>query len=180
MVDATAGRPETNEVRSSWPSAIELRLGDGSGSRGAGTGVEQAQLTEHLARAQDGQEVLAAVDAGEPELDLALSDHVEPITAVTLAKEDVATFKTRRRHRLHQGFGGARHPVRRRGVLVYDINVHGAQSARACVLGSGPSTVTSTLAGVSAPSNSETPVALTRRARKDLPNAGRALSQRTV
>jgi hypothetical protein len=73
----------------------ELCLGDGRGSRGARTGVEEAQLAEHLTRAQDRQEVLSAVDAGEPELDLALADHVEPIALVALAKENVAPLEMR-------------------------------------------------------------------------------------
>jgi hypothetical protein len=109
----------------------QLRLGDGSGGRGAGTGVEQAQLAEHLTWAQDGQEVLAAVDTGQPELDLALTDDVEPITAVALSKKDVSTFETRRRHRAHEGACGVVIQCGEEGALSHDINVHTGQSVRA-------------------------------------------------
>jgi len=124
----------------------ELGLGDGSGGRGAGTGVEEAELAKHLARAQDGQEVLAAVDAGTPELDLALADHVEPIPTVAFAKEDVAALEVRSCHRLHQGPGGLVVQGSEERGSSYDVDVHGAQSARARRFG-GLSTTPISLTG---------------------------------
>jgi len=113
----------------------ELCLGDGSGGRSAGTGVEEAELAEHLAGTQDGQEVLAAVGAGEPELDLAFADHVEPISPVTLVKEDVAALEMRRRHRLHQGSSGLVVQGGEERGSSYGVDVHGGQSARAPPIG---------------------------------------------
>jgi hypothetical protein len=46
----------------------DLRLGDRGGRGGARPGIEQRQLAEHLAGAEDGQQVLAAVAAGAPSL----------------------------------------------------------------------------------------------------------------
>ena len=116
----------------------QLRLGDSCGSCRAGTGIEQAQLAEHLTWPQDRQEVLAPVDTGQSELDLALTDHVEPVTAVALTKEDVATLETRCCHRLHQGVRGVVIQCGEEGCLSYDINVHDAQSARAGMGGRDP------------------------------------------
>ena len=77
----------------------DLGLGDGGGGGGARARVEQRQLAEHLARAEDRQEVLAAVAAGAAELDLALADDVEPVALVALVEEDVAALEPRRAHR---------------------------------------------------------------------------------
>ena len=55
-----------------------------------GTGVEERELAEHLARAEDGQEVLAAVGGGAAELHLAVEDDVELVARVALVEEHVA------------------------------------------------------------------------------------------
>jgi hypothetical protein len=82
--------------------AHELGLGDGGRGHGARARVEEAQLAEHLAGAEDRHEVLAAVAAAAPELDLALADHVEPVTLVALVEQDVTALQTALGHRAHQ------------------------------------------------------------------------------
>ena len=72
-----------------------LRLGDGGGGRGARARVEERELAEHLAGAEDGEEVLAAVAARAAELDLALADDVEPVALVALVEQDVAALQAR-------------------------------------------------------------------------------------
>jgi len=81
----------------------QLGLGHGGGGRGARPRIEQAELAEHLAGAEDGEQVLAAVDAGAAELDLALADDVEPVTLVALVEQDVAALEVRGGHGVDQG-----------------------------------------------------------------------------
>ena len=72
--------------------AEQLRLGDGRGGHRARAGVEEAELAEHLAGAEDRDEVLAAVGARAAELDLALGDDVERVAPVALVEEHVAAL----------------------------------------------------------------------------------------
>ena len=62
----------------------------GRGGRRARPRVEQAQLSEHLTGAEDGEERLAPVIRGSPQLDLALKDDVEPIAGLALLENDLA------------------------------------------------------------------------------------------
>ena len=82
----------------------QLGLGHGGGGRGARPRVEQAELAEHLARAEDGEQVLAAVDAGAAELDLALADDVQPVALVALVRTGRRRARgARADHRVRQG-----------------------------------------------------------------------------
>jgi len=83
--------------------AEQLGLGDRGGGHRARTGVEQAELAEHLTGTEDREKVLAAVDAGAAELDLALADDVEPVTLVALVEQDVAALEVRGGHGVDQG-----------------------------------------------------------------------------
>ncbi len=84
------------------PEADELSLRDRGGGCGAGAGIKEAQLTEHLTRPQNGKEVLAAIQAGAAKFDLALGDHIETVALVALVEQDVAALHTNRRHRGQQ------------------------------------------------------------------------------
>ena len=75
------------------PEADQPAVAHRGGGRGAGAGVEQAQLAEHLARAEHRQQVLPAVAAGAAELDLALDDDVEPVALVALGEEHLAASR---------------------------------------------------------------------------------------
>jgi hypothetical protein len=79
--------------------AEELDLGEGGGGRGARPGVEEGQLTDQLAGAEDRQHVLAAVGGGAVQLDLAFGDHVEAVARFALVEERVAAGERRFTHR---------------------------------------------------------------------------------
>src|SRR3546814_4054321 len=68
----------------------ERGVGDGGDGGGARARVEERELTEHGARTEDGQEVLATVRGGAAELHLALEDDVELVAGVTFVEEDLA------------------------------------------------------------------------------------------
>ena len=70
-----------------------------------GPGVEQRQLAEHLAGAQDREQVLAAVGGGAAELHLALGDDVELVALVALVEQHLAASQPRLGHRGAQGGG---------------------------------------------------------------------------
>ena len=74
----------------------EHGVGDGGPGRVAGPGVEQRQLAEHLAGAEDGQQVLAPVARRAAQLDLAFDDDVEPVAAVALVEDRVPARAPRR------------------------------------------------------------------------------------
>ena len=70
-----------------------------------GTGVEERQLAEHLAGAEDRQQVLAAVGGGAPELHLAVGDDVQLVPGVTLVEEHLAAAQPHRAQRALQRSG---------------------------------------------------------------------------
>ena len=72
---------------------------------GAGAGVEQRQLAEHLALAHDREQRLAAVGGGVPELDLAVGDDVQPVPGVALGEQDVPAEQPALLHGRLQGSG---------------------------------------------------------------------------
>jgi glyoxylase-like metal-dependent hydrolase (beta-lactamase superfamily II) len=65
----------------------EQRVGHRTGRRGARPRVEQGQLAEHLTRADDAQQVLAAVRGGAGQLHLAVDHHVQGVTVVALHEQ---------------------------------------------------------------------------------------------
>ncbi|MNW65677.1 hypothetical protein D3C74_440790 [compost metagenome] len=81
---------------------VEERVGDGARRGRAGARVEERELTEHLARPEDGQEVLPAVVRASAELDLALCDHVQPVAGLALAEQYVPTGELDLLHRVEQ------------------------------------------------------------------------------
>ena len=76
----------------------QVRGGHGRGGGRARARVEQGQLTDDLAGAQDREEVLAAVGRGVTELDLAGQQDVQAVAAVALVEERLATAQGRLRH----------------------------------------------------------------------------------
>src|SRR6185437_1506770 len=57
----------------------KLDVGDGSGRRGARAGVEERQLAEDVAWAEDRQQVLASVGGAAADLDFAGEDEEHPV-----------------------------------------------------------------------------------------------------
>ena len=92
--------------------ALHRAVGDGGDRRGARAGVEQGQLAEHLTRAEDRQQVLAAVGRRAPELDLAVGDDVEPVALVALVEQHVAAADLRSRPSTRSAPRRPRHRVR--------------------------------------------------------------------
>ena len=95
----TPGRPSSQRSRSSWESERKRGLGDGGDGRRPRAGVEERQLAEHLAGAEDRQQVLAAVRGGAAELHLALGDDVELVARVALVEEHLAATQPVLAHR---------------------------------------------------------------------------------
>ncbi len=90
--------------------AEELHLGQRGRGGGTRARVEERQLTDQLAGAEDRQHVLAPVGGGAVELHLALGDHIEAVTRVTLVEQRVAA---REGHLTHRG-------AELRGLLVIE------------------------------------------------------------
>jgi hypothetical protein len=84
----------------------ERAVGDRGDRRGARAGVEQGELAEHLAGAQDRQQVLAAVGGGPTQLHLAVDDDVELVALVALTEQDLAAAQLGLGHRSAQGGRG--------------------------------------------------------------------------
>jgi hypothetical protein len=80
-------------------------VGDGGDGRLPRSRVEQRQLAEHLARAEHGQQVLAAVGGGPAELDLALDNDEQPVTGVAFVEQHLAATQPALRHGGGQRFG---------------------------------------------------------------------------
>ena len=121
----------------------ERRVGHRGDGRRARAGVEQGQLAEHLAGAEDREEVLAAVAGGAAELHLAVDDDVEPVAGVALVEEHVAAAQLRLAHRATQGGGGLvveRAEERRltQYVVVHDV-LHPRPARRTSVAAAGRS-----------------------------------------
>src|SRR5262249_3895346 len=91
--------------------------------RRARSGVEQAELAEHLTRPEDRQEVLPAVRARPAELDLALADHVQRLAGVALGEELVAPLQVGAVHRGAQGGRGLLVQPREGGARPHDGRV---------------------------------------------------------
>ena len=68
----------------------EHGVGHGGHGRRPRAGVEERQLAEHLAGAEDGEQVLPAVRRGAAQLDLAVEDDVQLVAGVTLVEEHLA------------------------------------------------------------------------------------------
>ena len=77
----------------------ERRVGDRGDGGGARARVEQRQLAEHLAGAEDRQQVLAAVGGGAAELHLAVGDDVELVALVALVEQHLAAAQPGLGHR---------------------------------------------------------------------------------
>src|SRR4029077_12328061 len=77
-----------------------------SDGRRARAGVEQRQLSEHLTRTEDREEVLAAVGGGAAELHLAVDHDVQPVAGVALMEQHVTPPELGVAHRPAQGGGG--------------------------------------------------------------------------
>ena len=105
------------------------RLGHRGRGRGAGARVEQAELAEHLTRAEDGQQVLPAVRARPAELDLALGDDVERLAGVALGEQLVAALEMAAAHRGAQRGRRLLVQAREQRGGTHDVWIHGRQSA---------------------------------------------------
>src|SRR5690606_23870968 len=68
--------------------------------------LEERELAEELAGAEDGQEVLPAVVRAVPELDLPLEDQVEPVAGAALVEEGLPAPQADLLHGLPQGSPG--------------------------------------------------------------------------
>ena len=112
------------------PRPISRTVADGRRGRRARAGVEQAELAEHLAGPEDGQQVLAAVAAGPPELDLALDDDVELVALVALVEEGLGAAEVDLDHRLPQRARGALVQRREQRGAAHDVVVHDLSFAR--------------------------------------------------
>ena len=125
---ATVGRPSSQRSRSSWDSEAKVGVGDRGDGRRARAGVEQRELAEHLAGAEDGQQVLAAVGGGAAELHLAVEHDVEPVARVALVEQHVAAAQPGLGHRGAQR--GGRLVVERaeQRRLTQHVVVHGSSS----------------------------------------------------
>ena len=76
------------------------------GGRGCSwTGIEKGQLTEHLARALDTEEVFAAIAGRDTELDLAFEHDVETIATVAFGEDHATLRKGDFNHRCAQSSG---------------------------------------------------------------------------
>src|SRR5699024_2297131 len=69
---------------------LDRDVGDAHGGRGARSRVEDGELTEHVGRAEDRQEVLATVGRLAGELHLAGGDDVEAVALLALADDRLA------------------------------------------------------------------------------------------
>src|SRR5690606_35408759 len=86
--------------------------------------VEQRELTEHLAGAEDRQQVLATVARPAAQLDLALRDDVEPVARLALAEEHVTPDQLHGHHGLEERARLLAFHVREEGGREYDVVVH--------------------------------------------------------
>ena len=106
------------------PEPDEVGAGDGGRRRRAGARVEEAELTEHLAGAEYGEQVLAAVGGAAAELHLAGGDDVEPIAGLALLEQHVTTFDARTRHALKKSLRILVAQRSEEGGLTHNIDVH--------------------------------------------------------
>ena len=100
------GPPSEPVVQGVVTQPEQRAVGEGRRGGGASARVEQRQLAEHLAGRHDGQQVLATVDRGDAELDLAVEHDVEPVARLALGEDDVAFVVGALRHRRAQGGRG--------------------------------------------------------------------------
>ena len=91
-----AGEPRREVVVA---EAEQAGVGERGGGRGAGAGVEERQLAEHLARAEDPEQGLAAVVRGGAELDLAVGDDVQPVARLALGEQHAPAVEGDLAHR---------------------------------------------------------------------------------
>ena len=123
----------------------EGAVGDGGDGGRARTRVEERELAEHLAGAEDRQQVLAAVAGGAAQLHLAVEDDVELVAGVALVEEHVAAAQAVLAHRGAQRRGGlvvegaeerclAEHVVVHGGLLV-GRRGRGGSTAQNCACG---------------------------------------------
>ena len=102
---ATVGRPSSHLQQVLVGERGERRVGDGGDGGRARAGVEQRELAEHLAGAEDGQQVLAAVAGGAAELHLAVEHDVEPVAGVALVEQHLAPTQLGLGHGAAQSVG---------------------------------------------------------------------------
>ncbi len=107
---------------------VERHVGHRGHRRRARTRVEQRQLAEHLAGAEDRQQVLAAVAGGAAQLHLALGDDVELVAGVPLVEEHLAATQPDRAERAAQRSGRLVVERVEQRCLTQDVRVHGASS----------------------------------------------------
>ena len=71
----------------------DLRIFNGHGRGGETAAVEDGQLGDGLAGLVDGEDLLAAVDGGFEDADLAVGDDVEAVAGLVLREEQLAGFE---------------------------------------------------------------------------------------
>jgi hypothetical protein len=108
--------------------ADEHGVGDRRPRGVARPGVEERQLAEHLARPQDGEQVLAAVSRRPAELDLALDDDVEPVAGVALVEHGLTARNLDPGHHRLQGLRGLVVESGEQRCLAHDLVVHRSSS----------------------------------------------------
>jgi len=80
--------------------------GDRGRGGGAGTGVEERELAEHLTGAEDRQQVLATVAGGAASFTLPVGDDVELVAGIALAEQHLAAAEVDLGHRAAQRVRG--------------------------------------------------------------------------
>ena len=113
-------------------------VGDGGDRRRARAGVEQRQLAEHLARAEDRQQVLPAVGGGAAQLHLAVGDDVQLVALVALVEQHVPAAQPGVGHRCAQGGRGLVVEGAEQRSLAQHVVVHGGPPSSS-VVGPRPS-----------------------------------------
>ena len=98
-----AGEPRP-QVR--VPQPHDDGVGDSRGRGRARARIEERQLAEDLTRSEYGEQRLAPIGGGLTELDLAVQDHVHPVTGLALGEDHAAAGHALLRHRGAQGCSG--------------------------------------------------------------------------
>jgi predicted HAD superfamily Cof-like phosphohydrolase len=100
--------------------------GDSRGGRRARARVEERELAEQLARAEDGEEVLAAVGGAVADLHLAVDEDVQTVAGLALAEQDLAATQLDLTHDLQQGAAVGLLEILEQRHRVDDVTLHSA------------------------------------------------------
>jgi hypothetical protein len=76
----------------------DLTGGDRRRRGGPGARIEERELAEHLARPQDGEQVLPTGRSAPTELDLSADHDVEPVLGIALVEQDLTLVELDRPH----------------------------------------------------------------------------------